>query len=430
MSINSIVRRCARKARSIADSERISGCIMLSFALAALILANLPQTSRAFEALAHFSFAIPGTNVNLSLEHWAQDGVLTIFFLVVGFELRQEFATGSLANPKAAAVPMLCAVGGMVTPAFVFVAVVAALSSGVSLFGGELPAVGGVPASFSQLAQGWAVPTATDIAFSLTILSLFGKVLPSAIRAFVMTLATVDDLLAVMLIAVFFSQLHEWYWFVGIVVCACGWYIVVRLSRVLRVVLIFVALALWFMMFEAGIHPTLAGVIIGLLTPAHSIHSEPVPRAIRFAHAMQPFSALVALPIFAFFAAGVHFAGASVSLLYSPVVLGIIAALVVGKPLGILTTAWLSTHFTQLHLPQGLRVKDMVGVSFACGIGFTVSFLIAALAFTDGQLSAQARFGVLVASCIAAGVAAVVLHMQSKRYLAQRQGDIAESVSL
>ena len=168
--------------------------------------------------------------------------------------------------------------------------------------------------------------------------------------------------------------------------------------------------------FEAGVHPTLAGVLVGLLTPSREMHGELSPRAERYANKLQPFSALLALPIFALFATGVHFESMSPLLLASPLVIALIVALVVGKPLGIITTAWLSTHVGGLKMAKGLRVRDMIPAAVACGIGFTVSFLIASLAYKNAELSAEARFGVLVASLIAAAISGVLLSRQSKRF--------------
>lgn len=177
-----------------------------------------------------------------------------------------------------------------------------------------------------------------------------------------------------------------------------------------------VGILAWIMMFEAGIHPTLAGVLVGLLTPARVMHGEYSPRAERYADKLKPFSALLALPIFALFATGVHFESMSPLLLLSPLVIALIVALVVGKPLGIIVTAWLATHVGGLKMAKGLRVRDMIPAAVACGIGFTVSFLIASLAYTNQELSAEARFGVLVASLIAAAISGVLLSRQFKRF--------------
>ncbi|NEG70168.1 Na+/H+ antiporter NhaA [Bifidobacterium choloepi] len=404
------------KIRHVAASDRISGLIMLGFALAGLVLANLPATYHFFEELSEFHLGIPGTNIDMGLGHWAQDGLLTIFFLVVGLELRQELSTGSLANPKAAAVPMLCAVGGMIVPPVLFLAVIAIFCHVGAGDPGSLVIANGSMFSFADTAHGWAIPTATDIAFSLAVLALFAKALPGSIRAFLMTLATVDDLLAIILIAVFFSSLNAWYWFLGIAICGVAWYFLVRMKKVPWFGVAVIGILAWVMMYEAGVHPTLAGVLVGLLTPARAVYGERTPRAERYAEKLQPFSALLALPIFAFFATGVHFDEISLMLFVSPVVIGIIVALVVGKPLGIMITAWLATHAGGLKMPKGLRVRDMFPAACACGIGFTVSFLIASLAYSNAELSAEGRFGVLLASLLAAAISGVLLSRQSARF--------------
>lgn len=406
--------------RHIAASDRISGLIMLGCAVLGLVLANLPATAHLFESVSETHLGIPGTDIDLPLGHWAQDGLLTVFFLTVGLDLKQELTTGSLANPKAAAVPMLCAVGGMVMPPILFLTVVEIYAQFGPPAVGEATVASGAVFGFDELAQGWAIPTATDIAFSLAVLALFAKALPGSIRAFLMTLATVDDLLAIILIAVFFSSLDAWYWFVGIGVCALVWWYLVRRRRVPWLVVAAVGILVWVMMFEAGIHPTLAGVLVGLLTPARPVHGEASPRAERYCTKLQPLSSLLALPIFALFATGVHFDTLSLSLLTSPVVIGIVVALVVGKPLGIMATAWLATHLGGLNMPKGLRVRDMLPAACACGIGFTVSLLIASLAYTDPELSAESRFGVLMASLVAAAISGALLGRQSKRYERER----------
>ena len=202
-------RRAWAAIRRIAASDRISGLIMLGCAILGLVLANLPATAHLFETVAETHLGIPGTDIDLPLGHWAQDGLLTIFFLTVGLDLKQELTTGSLANPKAAAVPMLCAVGGMVMPPILFLTVVELYARFGPPAVGEATVASGAVFGFDELAQGWAIPTATDIAFSLAVLALFAKALPGSIRAFLMTLATVDDLLAIILIAVFFDSLRN-----------------------------------------------------------------------------------------------------------------------------------------------------------------------------------------------------------------------------
>nr|WP_240680383.1 Na+/H+ antiporter NhaA [Alloscardovia theropitheci] len=386
---------------------------MLGFALCGFVLANLPFTYHAFESLREYVIRIPILEIHLSLGQWAQDGLLTIFFLVVGLDLKQELTTGSLSNMRAAAVPMIAAVGGMLAPALIFVGMTFAWSS--VTHGVETVANGQIfPAEV--VAHGWAIPTATDIAFSLAILALFARALPGSLRAFLMTLATVDDLLGIIVIAVFFSNLHHGWWAFGIIAGALIWAWAIRRAKVPWVIVALAGLLMWYSMHEVGIHPTLAGVLAGLLTPSRPLMGEHDARAERYLHKIEPFSALLALPLFALFATGIHFDELSVRLFISPIVLGIILALVVGKPLGVLTASWISTHILKLKLASGLKVRDLLPIASACGIGFTVAFLMASLAYSQPELSNEARFGVLVGSLLSAAIAAILLKRQSDRF--------------
>lgn len=400
----SVGTRVSRSLRKLAYSDRASGLLMLAAAALGLLLVNIPITAGPLHAFSELHIGIPWTNIELPISEWVQDGLLTIFFLVVGLDLKQELTTGSLSNPRAAAVPMLAAVGGMIAPPAIFLVVT-----------GIFHANGAVP-DFSVIQRGWAVPTATDIAFSLAVLAIFAKALPGAIRAFLMTLATVDDLLGILLIAVLFSSLNQWYWFVGIVVCAVAWYALCRLRKVPWLIVGLLGILTWVMMFEAGIHPTLSGVLVGLLTPSREVHGELTPRAERYHDRLVPLSSLVALPIFAFFATGISLQGLSFSVLLSPLVLGLVAALVIGKPLGIMCVSWLAVHFGHLTLADNLRVRDLFGLSCACGIGFTVSFLIASLAFAGSVFTGEARLAVLIGSLISAVIAGIVFSWQSRRF--------------
>lgn len=419
-----MVKRAWKVACKIANNERTSGLIMLGFALAGLMLANLPFASPIFEAVSHTQIGIPYTNIHMSISHWVQDGVLTIFFLTVGLDLKHELIAGSLRDPRAAAMPMICAVGGMIVPPVLFVGTVTIFSE---LHAGQeiMRLTSGALPSLEMVRDGWAIPTATDIAFSLAVLALFAKTLPKALRAFLMTLATVDDLLGIALIAVFFSSLNAWYWFVGVVLCGLVWTMLVRLKRVPWPVVALVGLLAWVMMYQAGVHPTLAGVMVGLLTPAHLVHGEKSLRAERYRQKIQPLSSLFALPVFALFATGVHFETLTWQLFLSPILIAITIALVVGKPLGIMITAWFAKKVIGLRVPDALRVRDLLPTACACGIGFTVSLLIASLAYSDADLSGEARFGVLVASIIAAAVSGFLLAKQSN-HMEEELDDIEE----
>ena len=419
-----MVKRAWKVACKIANNERTSGLIMLGFALAGLMLANLPFTSAIFEAVSHTQIGIPYTNIHMSISHWVQDGVLTIFFLTVGLDLKHELIAGSLRDPRAAAMPMICAIGGMVVPPILFAGTVTIFSE---LHAGQeiMRLTSGALPSLDMVRAGWAIPTATDIAFSLAVLALFAKTLPKALRAFLMTLATVDDLLGIALIALFFSSLNAWYWFVGVVLCGLVWTMLVRLKRVPWPVVALVGLLAWVMMYQAGVHPTLAGVMVGLLTPAHLVHGEKSLRAERYRQKIQPLSSLFALPVFALFATGVHFETLTWQLFLSPILIAITIALVVGKPLGIMITAWFAKKVIGLRVPDDLRVRDLLPTACACGIGFTVSLLIASLAYSDADLSGEARFGVLVASIIAAAVSGFMLAKQSN-HMEEELDDIEE----
>ena len=419
-----MLKRAWKVACKIANNERTSGLIMLGFALAGLMLANLPFTSAIFEAVSHTQIGIPYTNIHMSISHWVQDGVLTIFFLTVGLDLKHELIAGSLRDPRAAAMPMICAVGGMIVPPILFAGTVTIFSE---LHAGQeiMRLTSGALPSLDMVRAGWAIPTATDIAFSLAVLALFAKTLPKALRAFLMTLATVDDLLGIALIAVFFSSLNAWYWFVGVVLCGLVWTMLVRLKRVPWPVVALVGLLAWVMMYQAGVHPTLAGVMVGLLTPAHLVHGEKSLRAERYRQKIQPLSSLFALPVFALFATGVHFETLTWQLFLSPILIAITIALVVGKPLGIMITAWIAKKVMGLRVPDDLRVRDLLPTACACGIGFTVSLLIASLAYSDADLSGEARFGVLVASIIAAAVSGFMLAKQSN-HMEEELDDIEE----
>lgn len=409
-----MIRRSWRIVHRIAVNERISGLIMLAFALVGLLLANIPSTAPLFNSIAQTHIGIPMTNIHMSISHWVQDGLLTIFFLSVGLDLKHELVAGSLRDPRVAAMPMICAIGGMLVPPALFVGTVTLFSQ---LHAGQeiMRLTSGALPSLSMVRAGWAIPTATDIAFSLAVLALFARALPQTLRAFLMTLATVDDLLGIALIALFFSSLNAWYWFIGVIVCGLVWTLLVRLKRVPWLLVALVGLLAWVMMYEAGVHPTLAGVMVGLLTPAHLVHGEQTLRAERYREKIQPLSSLFALPIFALFATGVHFETLSLALFFSPIVIAITVALVIGKPLGIMLMAVLAQRFLGLKLPGGLSMRSILPTACACGIGFTVSLLIASLAYQDADLSAEARFGVLVASILAAVVSGLLLSWQTKR---------------
>lgn len=377
--------------------ETTGGILLLLAAAFALAWANSPWRD-GYAALSGVVIGPASLHLDLSLSTWAADGLLAIFFFVVGVELKQEFVTGSLRNPREAAVPVLAAVGGMAAPALLFVLAVTLL--------GDPAAVGG-----------WAIPTATDIAFAVGVLAIFGKGLPRGLRTFLLTLAVVDDLLAIVIIAVFYTA--------GVNLLALGasvaviavFAVVVRSKRPAWWLLVPLAIVAWALMHESGVHATIAGVLLGFAVPAKLVHGEASARTHRFAERVGPLSAGFALPVFAFFAAGVNVVdGAGVGEVISqPVFVAVAGALVVGKLLGVLGMTALVTKLTPLRLPDAIGLRDLLPVGFLTGIGFTVSLLITELSFPDGEHTAAAKLAVLAGTLIAATLAAITLRLDARR---------------
>jgi Na+:H+ antiporter, NhaA family len=360
--------------------EAVGGALALLAATVAVVWANSPWAA-SYDTLLHAQVG------PLDIEHWAADGALTLFFFVAGLELKREFVVGSLRRPADAAVPVMAAVFGVVIPAGIYLVV-------------------------NQLAEGgatggWAIPAATDIAFALAVLAVVGSNLPTSLRAFLLTLAVVDDLIVITIIAVFFTdQLH-----IGALLAAGAcmgayWW---GQHRRWRSWIYFVPLAIaaWWFVHESGIHATIAGVVLGLLTRVRPDPDEEHSPAEHLEHVLQPISAGVAVPFFALWSAGVVITGGA-DLLTNPIVVGVVLGLVVGKPVGVLLGAWLVTRFTHAELNADLRWRDIVGVAVLAGIGFTVSLLVAELSFDEAQRNA-AKAAVLGGSVIAALLGSVVL---------------------
>jgi NhaA family Na+:H+ antiporter len=286
----------------------------------------------------------------------------------------------------------------MALPALLYVAVVLALQQDT--------AVGG-----------WAIPTATDIAFALAVLAVFGRGLPVALRLFLMTLAVVDDLLAIIVIAVFYTEtIHPLELLLALAAVA-GFGVAVRLRRLRWWLLVPLALVAWALMHASGVHATIAGVLLGFTVPALGVHGEAEARTHRLAHVLQPWSTGLALPVFAFFAAGVTVASEAgpLALLGDPVLVGVVVGLVVGKVIGVLGSTALVTRLTPLRLPDSIGLRDLLPVGFLTGIGFTVSLLIAELSFPGPEHAAAAKVGVLLGTALSAVLAATLLRWDAHR---------------
>jgi NhaA family Na+:H+ antiporter len=382
-------------------NETVGGVLLLIAAAVALIWANSPWGD-SYADLVEYRIGPSALNLNLPLSVWAADGLLAIFFFIVGLELKHELVLGSLSKPAQAVVPVAAALGGMLIPALIFVSINAANPKGAT--------------------SGWGIPMATDIAFALAVLAIVGRRLPVALRAFLLTLAVVDDLGAIAVIAIFYSDKFEPLWLIAAVATFAIYAIAQRMRISTPFLYVPLALLGCYCMHESGVHATVAGVVFGLLTRVRTDPGEVSPPADRLNHRIHPVSAGFAVPIFAFFAAGVDLRSLGFTdALSTPVALGVLVGLVIGKPIGVFSLAWLTARFTRASLAPGIAWRDIFAVGLLAGIGFTVALLITELAFTSdtAQLD-SAKTAVLTASAVAATLASVVLISRNRHYAALR----------
>jgi len=372
--------------------EAMSGVVLLAAAAIALGWANSPWAS-AYEALWHLKLGLGAAEFlpARDLHFWVNDGLMSIFFLVVGLEIRREMHEGALSDPRVATLPIVAAAGGVVVPALLYVL------------------INTDPAA----RRGWAIPTATDIAFAVGVLSLIGKEVPPALRMLLLTLAIIDDIAAILVIAFFYSSGIA---VGGLLIVAAGVLGVLLLQWLgvqAAVAYVLPGAVVWFGMLRAGLHPALAGVLLGLLTPAGSAFGgaqrdpgtrravqSPVARVEEMLH---PWVAFGIMPLFALANAGVSLQGLDLSAA-APLAVGagIVSGLVLGKPIGIVLASIVAVRLRLCALPEGVRWSHLVLIGLLGGIGFTMSIFIANLAFDDPGLLAAAKFAVLVASVLAA----------------------------
>ncbi len=403
--------REAGRITTLLRKETVGGMLLVVAAIVAIIWANSPW-SDAYVALRDFEFGYEPWHLKLSLGTWAADGLLAIFFFLVGLELKREFVAGDLRSFRSAVVPIVAAAGGVLVPALIYTAVAA-----------QRP----------ELHHGWAIPTATDIAFAVAVLAIIGSHLPPALRIFLLTLAVVDDLLAISIIAVFYTDHIE---VIPLVLAVAVILVYGVLAQRFRVffsrhasaawcILLPVGAVAWALMHASGIHATIAGVLLGFAIPvlhrkgARDDRSSAPGLAEEFEHRFRPISAGFAVPVFAFFAAGVSLGGVDGlrEAFTHPLTFAIMAALVIGKPIGILASTWLTTKVLRARLDPDLRWIDMVGVGLLAGIGFTVSLLIAELTFAPGTEEHDiAKVAILSASVVAAVLASLLLGSRNRRY--------------
>ena len=358
--------------------EAVGGAIALVAAVVGIVWANSAWADSYLD-LRHLEIG------PLDLEHWAADGALTVFFFVAGLELKRELVVGSLRRPADAAVPVAAAVCGVALPAVIYL---------------TINANGGHP-------EGWAVPAATDIAFALAVLAVVGSNLPTALRAFLLTLAVVDDLIVIIIIAVFFTDSLDLVWLAVALAVMVAWALLQRARVSTPAIYVPLAVLAWWAVHECGVHATIAGVVLGLLTRVRRDDGEEESPAERYEHRLDPVSSSLAVPFFALMSAGVVLDGGS-ELIRDPIVLGVVAGLVIGKPVGVLLGGWLVARFTRAELDPSIGWRDVVGVALLAGIGFTVSLLVSDLSFAGAQRDA-AKTAVLAGSVISALLGIVAL---------------------
>jgi NhaA family Na+:H+ antiporter len=366
-------------------SESASGILLIGITALALLTANSPLAPAYFGALHSY---VGG----LSLHHWINDGLMALFFLLVGLEIRRELSHGELSTWPRRILPGLAALGGMAAPALVYV-----------WFnrGGEIAL------------HGWAIPTATDIAFSLGVLALFGSRVPLALKVFLTALAIIDDLLAVMVIALFYGSGLAPLWLGTAVLLAATLFGLSRARVMALWPYLLLGLALWFCVLKSGVHATLAGVILAFVMPEQSSPRSP---SAMLEHGLHKWVAFGIVPVFAFANAGVSLVGLSLATLFQPVTLGVAAGLFVGKQIGIFGVTWVTVKLGIAQLPRGMSWASLYGVSLLCGIGFTISLFIGALAFSDPALQDAAKLGVLLGSLVSglAGMAVLKLSLRDR----------------
>jgi NhaA family Na+:H+ antiporter len=419
-----IARLVARPLRDFLNTEAAGGILLLAATVIALVWANSPiaDTYNAFWRT-EIGLRIADFRLTEDLRHWVNDGLMAIFFFVVGLEIKRELVVGELNDLRKAALPAVAALGGMIVPALIYVFINA---------GGKGTA-------------GWGIPMATDIAFAVGVLALVGPRCPDSLRLFLLSLAIVDDIGAILVIALFYSGGIQGWWLLAAVILI-GVVAEMRRRRIWWTPLyVVIGVAAWLATFEAGIHATIAGVALGLISPARPADPEgaddaiaeattftrdPGPAAIRrvtiqaqeavsvaerLEHRLHPWTSYAIVPIFALANAGVRFNTDLLrSAVSSPVTLGIVAGLVIGKLVGITTFSWAATRTGIARLPEGMSWRHLIGGAATAGIGFTVSLFIAGLAFDERSLINDAKIGILAASLVAALLGLAILAGMSR----------------
>jgi NhaA family Na+:H+ antiporter len=378
--------------RHFLQLESAGGYLLIAATVLALIMANIPTALRAYDWFLgmHLTITVGGLGVDKPLLLWVNDALMVLFFMMVGLELKREMVEGQLSRPDQVILPVLAAVGGLVLPAAIFWY---------------------INGDFVTQKNGWAIPTATDIAFALAMLGLLGSRVPISLKIFLTTIAIVDDIAAIVIIAVFYSSDLS---IVSLSLAGLGIAILFALNRmkVMRLApYMLTALFIWLCVLKSGVHATLAGVVVAAFIPLKANDDSSPARHLE--HTLHPWVALAVLPIFAFANAGVPFSGMSVEKLTNGVSLGIIFGLFFGKQFGVFGMIVLARLLRIAKLPEGATWGQVYGVALLCGIGFTMSLFIGTLAFEHGNFDmlSTVKMGVLIGSALSAAAGLLVLHL-------------------
>jgi len=382
--------------RAFLRLEVAGGILLVAAAIVALSLANSPAQS-GYQALLHLplGFAVGGIDLSKSLHHWINDGLMAVFFLLVGLEIKREAIQGELSSLRRAALPILAALGGMVVPALVY-----------------LGFTWGDPVTM----RGWAISSATDIAFAVGVLALAGRRAPPSLRIFLLALAIIDDLGAIIIIALFYTAEISLP-FLGLAAAALAGLAALNRAGVTRLLpYLVLGVLLWLFVLESGVHATLAGVALGLAIPLRQPTATPhAPPLLRLEHALHPWVTFAILPLFAFANAGIPLADSTMSVLSHPVTLGVALGLFAGKQLGVMLAIGLGLVLKIGALPAGATLRQLYAMAVLTGIGFTMSLFIGTLAFDDIAYDVPVRLGVLGGSILSAALGYALLTVDVKR---------------
>ena len=395
MTQPSFLTRTVRNFATLFRADAFAGILLIAVAFVAMVVANSGVAPAYFELFNGYLWDKDVFYLN-TLHLWVNDGLMVIFFFVVGLEVKREIISGNLSDPKARNLPILAAIAGMAAPAAVY-----------------MLAIG----SEAGLARGWAIPAATDIAFAMGVVGLLGTRVPSALRLFLLTVAIVDDIGAVTIIAIFYTETLKMEYLLGAAAVFAAMLVMNRMKLNSYALFILATVVLWYLVLYSGVHATIAGVLAALTIPMQTKNGTPMVENME--HALVGWNAYVVVPIFGFANAGVNITGLGMDALLDPLPLAVAGGLVIGKQVGIFSMVWATIKLGIVPKPPGSSWPEIWGVSILCGIGFTMSLFIGELAFPGTDEAArllrdEAKIGILTGSLISAVLGYVVLRLTSR----------------